>query len=199
MPVVPARHAQDEKALLLLKTVDRERRLFWALEAIDISFSLALMVAMATGNAKAVNSDGSNVCGSGHHPTISCYVFAWRFLVFLSPIAVTVASFLLSSAVARPTFFSHSSLQGRSFDLVVFIWINYYVAIASVIHQRVIYVDVVLMACASLCAMVHTIYNYNRGKNILIQTWTDARKVPWHFARWVLIARTLWLVCVYNW
>lgn len=184
--------------LLVLRNVDHKWRLFWIFEAIGISLCLALMAVTATGNAKSVNSDGSNKCPQSDIATIRCYVFDWGFFVILSPISVTIVSFLSSCAIARPAFFFRT-LQERCFDLLVLSWIGHFFATASVGVQGAVYVDVVPTVCVLLCSLVYTMYNGNDVKDLLLQMWTDARKVSWRSARWLLVAEIVLLLYVHVW
>lgn len=78
--------SQDEKALRFFSTIPRKWRLFWALEFIGISFSLALIAIYSIGNSfPLLTSDGNNLEGFR----------SWVIWV-LNPAAVTMCSYRLS-------------------------------------------------------------------------------------------------------
>lgn len=59
-----SRLIQDEKALTFFSTISQEWRLFWAIEAVGISFSLALVAIFIVGDSsQLVQSDGDGLEG----------------------------------------------------------------------------------------------------------------------------------------
>ena len=80
---------QDEKALQLLSTVPQRWRLFWAMESIGISFALALIAIFHIGDVSPVLEETNGRLKP--IPTL----FVWA----INPAAVTLSSYLLSSAL----------------------------------------------------------------------------------------------------
>lgn len=99
--------------MAVLKSVTGKWRLFWVLEAVGLSFFLAMLALKATGNEQRITekdvedrADGNFDC-AGY--TIfyfynfgNCNVYTWTFIIYLHPIAVTASSFLATSAVSSP-------------------------------------------------------------------------------------------------
>ena len=80
---------QDEKALQFISTVPRKWRLFWTIESIGISFSLALVAILYTGDGSSLLKANTDIIES----------FPTWFIWGLNPAAVTLSSVIFSSAL----------------------------------------------------------------------------------------------------
>lgn len=81
-------------------------RLFWVLEAVGLSFMLALLSIKVTGVHSLVDTEDryAAVCGWP-----DCSIYTWWFIVWLHPATVTICALATTSAVSAP----RSSLAGR--------------------------------------------------------------------------------------
>lgn len=80
---------QDEKLLRFIVMVPQEWRLFWAIESVGISFALALVGIVYTGDdSSLLNTHTDNI-----------QTFPTWFIWGLNPVAVTLSSILLSSTL----------------------------------------------------------------------------------------------------
>ena len=92
------RVCQDEKLMVVLKKTKSDWRLFWVVELVGISFTLALAAIKCGGDPEATMVKSTQPSESHDESTFDLIVrpvFGWRFLLFHSPVAVTSLSMVV--------------------------------------------------------------------------------------------------------
>ncbi|CAM9764131.1 unnamed protein product [Ectocarpus fasciculatus] len=139
----------DEKVMVVLKNVRGRWRLFWVLEAIGLSFFLAMLAIKVTGNGTIVSSHSSIRCDEW-----ACWYgsfYAWFFILFLHPTSVTVFSLMVSSFVSTPVGRGPLSCVDRSprgltFGCLMLCWSV--IAIAQVSVGETVFPEYVALGCS---------------------------------------------------
>ena len=93
---VPLRPSQDEKALTFFLTVPQEWRLFWVMNMISLSFSLALIFVVYVGGGKALYEE--EVVDPGGRALDPDDIPSW-FVFAASPAVVTYIAFVVSKGL----------------------------------------------------------------------------------------------------
>lgn len=88
--------------MAVLKSVSEKWRLFWVLEAIGLSFLLAVLAIKVTGNATSVERNDGYHHDYFCHDQVGCGVYQWRFIFYTHPVAVTVCAVLATSLLSNP-------------------------------------------------------------------------------------------------
>lgn len=147
--------------MMVLKNVRGEWRLFWVLEAIGLSFGLAVLVVKVTGNDGAVDNHEEERRCAREQSGMGCGVYDFFFILNHHPTAVTVCALLLTSAFSRPKPFFRRCLPSR-FTLFLFLWVG--TAPPSPLWSGFRWYVGVLSGC---CALVYACLNHRAVKQAL--------------------------------
>lgn len=167
----------------VLKSVTHEWRLFWVLQAIGVSFGLALFAVFITGNDVTVSADSSN-CDSELFWSIGCNVYNRSFIISYNTTAVTVCSLLVSSAVASPGKFmptclcNNSCTNRKQWLLFATLLVPWALSVVCSASDHLLSILGVLSFCVVVFVSVNC-FQFERWQNILLGlacgTWLDMR------------------------
>lgn len=159
---------QDERAMVVLKSINREWRLFWVFEAIGLGFGLAVLAVKLTGTSESVSTDKTRGCGIGQ-----CSLYEWYFVVNVHPFATTVVSLLLNIIVVRPGTFFQQNMRGKASVSIVLFWFCLFcwsvVAFGGVLQPEGELVGVV--ALVVICTVAKFLVTALTGRRLPNATW----------------------------
>lgn len=104
--------------MTVLKVIPSKWRLFWVLEVIGLSASLALLGLRTTGNGGDVSESDDTQCtydGNNKKTAEGCFVYSWYFILEYHLLSVTLASLVVNAVVASPDKFMTTNMFGNYF------------------------------------------------------------------------------------